>query len=106
MCLLKKMTIYLLIFGLLLSYTEALKIPKTQAIIDAEADLQKAIKDQQRTKKLVFELNAHIDRLGKRIRTGKTLRTVLRNKSMISPFSKLREQIMTSQLQKIKPTGL
>lgn len=99
----KRSLILLVSIALLFFVALAVKEPqKSEAMIEAEADLKLAEKNQERTKKLVWDLNQRISDLGRRIRTGKTLRTVIRKKPKKDPFGQLREHIMTSELHRIR----
>lgn len=96
----------LLLLLLCLQCTLAVSSSKNQALIDAEEDLQRAKHISDRSKKLIWELNAHIDQLGKRIRTGRTLQKTLVKKPEKDPFGILRESILANDLKTVRTSTL
>lgn len=94
-----------LILGLAFESNQARNF-KSDSLAVAEEDLKIAKKMNDRSKKLVHDLNAHIRRLSNRVRTGKTLRTVIRKKPKKDPFQQLRMDILTSDLRKTRAAPL
>ena len=90
----------------LLSASQQAKNFKSDDLALAKEDLKIAQEMNERTKKLVHDLYAHIDRLGKRIRTGKTLRAVERADPKKDPFKLLRRDILQGDLSKTRAAPL
>ena len=99
----------LVVFGLVLSLiriTQGVKAPKSDALLLAEKDLEIARHMNDRSKKLIFDLDSQIDRLNKRVRTGRSLRTVLKSKPKRDPFKQLRLDILAGDLRKTRAAPL
>lgn len=92
---------------ILAQIAECVKIERTPAMIEAEKALERARIKEQKTKRFLYDLNAHIRRLQKKVRTGRPLYKVKKIKG--DPFKKLKMNIKARELQKereklVKPT--